>query len=82
MSPGDVPIADASVLEEFKWGTRRRKYGSERDGVEVRVHEPGVKVVHQRIWCGRTEANPADIGPVATPEVASVDSDQQAQDAT
>jgi hypothetical protein len=34
----------------------------------VRVHGPRVTVVQQRTRCGRVKADPADMGPEATPE--------------
>jgi hypothetical protein len=39
-----------------------------------------VTAVHQRTRCGRRKADPAAIGPEATPVGASVSSDRRAQD--
>jgi hypothetical protein len=43
----------------------------------VRVHAPKVTFVQQRTRRGRMKAGPADIGPEATPEGASVSSDRR-----
>src|SRR5215468_11177791 len=43
----------------------------------VRVHGPRVTVVQQRTRCGRMVADPADMGPEATPKDASVSSDDR-----
>jgi hypothetical protein len=53
-------------------GDRERR---RRRGI-VRVHRPTATLVQQRTRCGSMNAGPADMGPEAAPEGASVSSDE------